>query len=65
MAARSKIALPFVLVLVGLIGIFELIERPAAHALRAVDIVQLVASGMCLGVALVWLIGGRRDKPIE
>jgi len=66
MAARGKGAFPFVIVVIGgLIGIFEFRERPAAHAVRAVDIVQLVASGMCLGVALAWLIAGLRGKPIE
>ena len=52
-----------VLVLIGAIGIVELIERPRFGTYHAVDVVQLVASGMCFGVALAMLLGGSRNKP--
>ena len=66
MAARGKFIYPFVIVLVvGISGIFQFLQRPAAHALRTVDIVQLVAAGMCLGVALAWLIAWLRSKSAD
>ena len=36
----------------GLLAVIELAGSPRFHAFRIVDVVQLVASGMCFGVAL-------------
>jgi hypothetical protein len=51
------------LIFIGLLGIFELIERPRYQAYHAVDVLQLVASGMCFGAALVLIIARYRKSP--
>jgi hypothetical protein len=63
MARPGRPALPAALVFIGIIGIFQLIERPRYQLYHAVDVVQLVASGMCFGVALAWVIERLRSKP--
>lgn len=37
---------------IGLIGLFNLMQRPRFAAIHTVDVLQLLASGMCFGVAL-------------
>jgi hypothetical protein len=41
---------------IGLIGLFTLMQRPRFATYHTVDVVQLLATGMCFGVALVALI---------
>jgi len=43
-------------VVVGLSGLFSLINRPRFQTYHTVDVLQLLASGMCLGIALVGLL---------
>jgi hypothetical protein len=62
MASRRKGAVPAVALIIGIIGIFQLNEAHRLDAFRTVDVVQLVASGMCFGVTLMWVIQGIRDK---
>ncbi|MBZ5554614.1 MAG: hypothetical protein LAO21_18000 [Acidobacteriia bacterium] len=38
--------------LIGLIGLFNLMQRPRFASFHTVDVLQLIASGMCFGVAL-------------
>jgi hypothetical protein len=45
----SAILAPLV---VGLIGMFNLMQRPRFETFHTVDVLQLVASGMCFGIAL-------------
>lgn len=54
MAARPTA--PAVAVIIGLIGVLHLSHQPRFQAYRTVDIIQLIASGMCFGVALIWII---------
>ncbi|MGH9727854.1 MAG: hypothetical protein ACRD4V_04610 [Candidatus Acidiferrales bacterium] len=49
---RSLAASAFVLIVVGSIGFFSLSQRPRFQAIHTVDVVQLLATGMCYGVAL-------------
>jgi formate/nitrite transporter FocA (FNT family) len=49
----AAIAAPLV---IGLIGLTELMHRPRFASIHAVDVLQLLASGMCFGVALVALV---------
>lgn len=42
----------FVLILIGLIGVNNVIRHPRFQFFHTVDVVQLLASGMCFGVAL-------------
>jgi hypothetical protein len=39
-----------------------ILRSPAIHQIRAVDVVLIFASGMCLGVALVTLIRTRSAR---
>jgi hypothetical protein len=41
---------------VGLIGLFSLMQRPRFASYHTVDVIQLLATGMCFGVALAGLI---------
>jgi len=49
--------------IVGITGLFTVLARPRASAYASVDILELVAGGMCLGIALValvqWIRGNR------
>ncbi len=63
MAARSGGAFPGAVLFIGLLGIFELVERPRFQTYHTVGVLQLIASGMCMGVALMWLIARLRNKP--
>jgi hypothetical protein len=62
-ASRSRGVFPGAALFIGLIGLFDLVEKPRFQTYHTVDVLQLVASGMCFGVALMWLIGRLRDKP--
>jgi hypothetical protein len=42
--------------LFGLMGVARMVGNPRLAAIRAVDIVQLMAVGMCFGVALTTLV---------
>ena len=59
---RRRMASIFVPALVGLIGLVSLINRPRFQMYHAVDVLQLLASGLCFGIALAGLLRvGRRD----
>jgi hypothetical protein len=58
----SAVAAPLI---VGFIGLVNLMQRPRFASYHNVDVIQLLASGMCFGVALtalVALLGGRRES---
>jgi hypothetical protein len=57
MPQRNKfVAAIFVPLLIGSIGLGTLMRSTRFEAYRSVDVLQLIASGMCFGVALVSLI---------
>lgn len=56
MGTRRRLFPIWVPLLFGLMGLLRVIENPRLTAIRPVDVVQLIATGMCLGVALVTLI---------
>jgi hypothetical protein len=56
MAARRSVASIFIPIVVGCSGLFSLMQRPRFQAYHTVDVLQLVVSGMCFGVALVWIV---------
>jgi hypothetical protein len=66
MYERSKKLLRnvFAPVLVGIFGVVNLISNPRFQAFHAVDVLQLVASGMCFGVALAALFSIVRPNQI-
>ncbi len=45
-----------VLILIGSIGLVHLSEQARFQAFHTVDVVQLLATGMCYGVALAGLL---------
>jgi len=53
---RRRFAAIFVPAFVGLIGLFSLINRPRFQTYHTVDVIQLLASGLCFGVALAALL---------
>lgn len=56
MENKRNMAAPFIVLFIGLVGLFSLTERPRFEMYRTVDVIQLIASGMCFGVALILLI---------
>ncbi|MGP8254050.1 MAG: hypothetical protein ACLQHF_18635 [Terracidiphilus sp.] len=53
---RLLIAAVLVPLVVGMAGLFRLMSQPRFAAYQAVDVVQLIGSGACFGVALVALV---------
>jgi hypothetical protein len=43
-------------VLIALLGLFDMRQRPAFASFHKVDVFQLVVCGMCLGIALTGFI---------
>lgn len=54
----------FVLVVIGSIGFLNLSRQPRFQAFHTVDVIQLLATGVCYGVALA-LLGAFRKKSAE
>jgi hypothetical protein len=50
----------FVAFLIGLVGISTMVASHRLEHIRAVDTVQLIATGMCFGVAIVVAAGSRK-----
>lgn len=50
---RESFRVAFVLATFGLLSLCSMLARPTLAAVRAVDIVHLVGTGMCLGAAIV------------
>ena len=48
--------------ILGLIGFINIARRPRFELFHTVDILQLLASGMCFGVALMILLGRMKTR---
>ena len=48
-----KMSTAFVAFLIGLVGLSTMIASHRLDHIRAVDTVQLIATGMCFGIAIV------------
>jgi hypothetical protein len=59
MKSRKAVAFP---VLIGLIGLMPLTLNPRFELFHTVDVLQLLASGMCFGVGLAALIAMLRGR---
>ena len=62
---RQVVSGVFALVLVGLIGLYNVASKPRFETFHSVDVVQLIATGMCFGAALGMLtmfFRGRRSN---
>ena len=67
MVTRHKLFPFWFPLLFGLMGIARLFGNPRLAAIRTVDVVQLIAIGMCFGVALTTLatfLRRPRDKQV-
>ena len=53
---RKRMPLFVVPLLFGLLSFFSIISKPGFERLRAVEVVQLMASGMLFGAALVLFV---------
>ena len=52
--------------LFGLLGLSRTIGNPRLASVRGVDIVLLIATGMCLGAALAMIVASlRRSREVE
>jgi hypothetical protein len=65
MSTRRRLFPFWFSLLFGLMGVARIVGNPRLAAIRAVDIVQLLAIGLCFGVALTTLVTflrRRRDR---
>ena len=53
----------FVLLAFGVLNLLRTLGRPSLANVRAVDIVQLIGTGMCLGGAVIALVSGLIRNP--
>ena len=53
---RPPIIVWFAVIIIGAVGFFRVTQSPSFGTYRAVDIAQLLASGACLGAAMVGII---------
>jgi hypothetical protein len=59
----ARRSFPFwVPLLFGLMSLTNVLTKPSLQGVRAVDEVQLVATGMCFGAALVAFVHFLRDR---
>jgi hypothetical protein len=60
--SKPLVSVVLVPVLVGSIGLAHLAQQPRFALIQTVDVVQLLGSGLCYGVALVAAISILRGK---
>lgn len=65
MRARTTSASIFILIVIGSIGLFELMQRPRFQAFHTVDVLQLLATGMCYGLALAGIFALLRKSSAQ
>ena len=62
---RPKVFVPLFIAFMGFAALMKAASSPGFAAIRSVDVVRLVASGMCFGAALaalaIFFVGGRSD----
>jgi hypothetical protein len=56
MSNRRKLVPFWVPLLFGLMGFFNIVGKPRLATLHGSDVLQLIAVGMCFGVALATLV---------
>jgi len=61
---RPRIAAWIIPLLIGLIGYYRVTQSPKFEMYRAVDVVQLVGSGVCFGAVIVGVIFMLRGRQI-
>jgi hypothetical protein len=58
-SASASIAIALV---VGIVGLTALAGRPRFATYRTVDVLELLASGMCFGIAFAGILRAWRDR---
>lgn len=53
---RPPVAVFIIVLSMGLMGLHRVMQHPQFESYRTVDVIQLVASGACLGAAFVGLL---------
>jgi hypothetical protein len=62
MVNAKRAIVPLIL---GIIGLSTLMRNPRFETFHVVDVLQLIASGMCFGVALAMLLSRRQKSSGE
>jgi len=62
MKRRNQLSSSISVLFLGFIALLNIAREPRFTSIRAVDVVQLIAIGMCFGVALIGLVGVVRDS---
>lgn len=62
MRDKRIVAAIFIPILIGMIGFFNLTRRPRFELFHTVDVLQLLATGMCFGIALAALFAMLRGR---
>lgn len=52
----------FVVTFFGVLNLLHMLSSPAWANFRGVDVVRLIGTGMCFGVAIVSFVVYRRDR---
>ena len=53
---RRRFAMAVIPAVIGLSGLLTVISRPRFQMYRTVDVLELVASGLCFGIAFIGLV---------
>jgi hypothetical protein len=53
------------LLILGLVGFINVSRNPRFASIHTVDVLQLLVSGMCFGLALAALIASRRTNALK
>jgi hypothetical protein len=53
---RGSLRISFVLGAFGFVNVLTLVGKPSLASIRAVDVIHLIGTGLCLGGALVALV---------
>jgi hypothetical protein len=59
---RRRLASAAIAIIIGISALMTVVSRPRFSEYRTVDVLELVTSGMCFGVALATLLRGRRNS---
>jgi hypothetical protein len=54
---RPPIVIWILVLFIGLMGLYRVTQSPSFDMYRAVDVVQLLGSGVCFGAAMAGVIG--------
>jgi hypothetical protein len=57
MSNRRNFLVPLFVAFMGLIAFYNVATSPRFAAIRAIDVIRLLAAGMCFGAAIAALIG--------